>query len=79
MYSYSIAVHFALTGTFCGVFRRQALDRGAMALKVDKIVTGQLAASNILSIFKYNVIVHINECYCGFTTLKNGLVAIVCQ
>ncbi len=27
-------------GTFCGVFRRQALDRGAMALKVDKIVTG---------------------------------------
>lgn len=44
MYSYSIAVHFALAGTFCGVFRRQALDRGAMALKVDKIVTGQLAA-----------------------------------
>ncbi len=27
-------------GTFCGVFRRQALDRGAMLLKVDKIVTG---------------------------------------
>ena len=51
MYSYSysysltlVAVHFALAGTFCGVFRRQALDRGAMALKVDKIVTGQLAA-----------------------------------
>lgn len=26
--------------TFCGVFRRQALDRGAMMLKVDKICTG---------------------------------------
>ena len=34
------------TGTFCGVFRRQALDRGAMLLKVDKIVTG-------LSKFRY--------------------------
>ena len=29
--------------TFCGVFRRQALDRGAMILKVDKIVTGHNA------------------------------------
>ena len=29
-----------ISGTFCGVFRRQALDRGAMLLKVDKIVTG---------------------------------------
>ncbi|XP_064396391.1 cytoplasmic tRNA 2-thiolation protein 1-like [Halichondria panicea] len=29
--------------TFCGVFRRQALDRGAMGLKVDKIVTGHNA------------------------------------
>lgn len=26
--------------TFCGVFRRQALDRGAMVLGVNKIVTG---------------------------------------
>lgn len=26
--------------TFCGVFRRQALDRGAMMLGVDKICTG---------------------------------------
>ena len=64
MYSYSITVYFALAGTFCGVFRRQALDRGAMALKVDKIVTGQLAAliyvTNIISIFKYNVIASMN-------------------
>lgn len=28
--------------TFCGVFRRQALDRGAMMLKVDKICTGNV-------------------------------------
>lgn len=29
--------------TFCGVFRRQALDRGAMMLGVDHIVTGHNA------------------------------------
>jgi len=29
--------------TFCGVFRRQALDRGAMILKADRIVTGHNA------------------------------------
>ena len=29
-----------IAGTFCGVFRRQALDRGAMLLKCNKIVTG---------------------------------------
>merc|ERR1719481_1254538 len=29
--------------TFCGVFRRQALDRGAMQLGVNKIVTGHNA------------------------------------
>ncbi|CAH1798254.1 unnamed protein product [Owenia fusiformis] len=29
--------------TFCGVFRRQALDRGAMLLNVNKIVTGHNA------------------------------------
>lgn len=28
--------------TFCGVFRRQALDRGATLLKADKIATGAL-------------------------------------
>jgi len=32
-----------ILGTFCGVFRRQALDRGAMLLGVDKIVTGHNA------------------------------------
>jgi len=29
--------------TFCGVFRRQALDRGALKMRVDKIVTGHNA------------------------------------
>ena len=29
--------------TFCGVFRRQALDRGAMMLGVNKICTGHNA------------------------------------
>lgn len=29
--------------TFCGVFRRQALDRGAMIIKADKILTGHNA------------------------------------
>ena len=29
--------------TFCGVFRRQALDRGAMKLEADKMVTGHNA------------------------------------
>ena len=29
--------------TFCGVFRRQALDRGATMLNVDHIVTGHNA------------------------------------
>lgn len=32
-----------MTGTFCGVFRRQALDRGAAQLGVDHIVTGHNA------------------------------------
>lgn len=32
--------------TFCGVFRRQALDRGAVMLKADKIVTGQKTATS---------------------------------
>ena len=31
------------SGTFCGVFRRQALDRGAMILGCNKIVTGHNA------------------------------------
>lgn len=29
--------------TYCGVFRRQALDRGCTLLEVDKLVTGHNA------------------------------------
>lgn len=43
---------FCFTGTFCGVFRRQALDRGAMMLNVDKIVTGQIL-SGMVDVFWY--------------------------
>ena len=68
MYSYSIAVHFTLAGTFCGVFRRQALDRGAMALKVDKIVTGQLAA--LIHVWANKYLLCINECYVVSQHLK---------
>lgn len=38
-----ITVRALLTGTFCGVFRRQALDRGAASLGIDHIVTGHNA------------------------------------
>lgn len=37
--------------TFCGVFRRQALDRGAIMLKVDKICTGEMAHSVVSSCY----------------------------
>jgi len=42
--------------TFCGVFRRQALDRGAAMLNVDHIVTGHNAddiAETVLMNSKY--------------------------
>jgi cytoplasmic tRNA 2-thiolation protein 1 len=40
-----IVAHIGLRGncTFCGVFRRQALDRGATLMRADKIVTGHNA------------------------------------
>lgn len=40
----SFFLHFVVfKGTFCGVFRRQALDRGAATLGVAHIVTGHNA------------------------------------
>lgn len=35
-------IFFIVLGTFCGVFRRQALDRGAVLLSCNKIATGRL-------------------------------------
>lgn len=32
-----------VVGTFCGVFRRQALDKGAVSLGANKICTGHNA------------------------------------
>jgi tRNA(Ile)-lysidine synthase TilS/MesJ len=52
-----IHVTDALSGTYCGVFRRQALDRGAASLKVDHIVTGHNAddiAETVLMNSKYH-------------------------
>lgn len=46
--------------TFCGVFRRQALDRGAAMLHVDHIVTGHNAddiAETVLMNSEYHMMV----------------------
>lgn len=53
--------------TFCGVFRRQALDRGASSLNVDHIVTGHNAddiAETVLMNSKFPVLLH--HCSHGF-------------
>lgn len=58
--------------TFCGVFRRQALDRGAMMLNVDHIVTGHNAddiAETVLMNSKFrniessNLVTHATHSY----------------
>ena len=41
--AFHVLIFVCGAGTFCGVFRRQALDRGAMLLQADKIVTGHNA------------------------------------
>lgn len=58
--------------TFCGVFRRQALDRGAAMLNVDHIVTGHNADDiaetvlmNSLYLFLFLIVIQSDPLFNG--------------
>ncbi|KAK6939042.1 Cytoplasmic tRNA 2-thiolation protein 1, C-terminal, partial [Dillenia turbinata] len=60
--------------TFCGVFRRQALDRGAALLKVDKLATGHnaddMAETVLLNILRGDI-ARLGRCT-SITTGEDG-------
>ncbi|XP_057469972.1 cytoplasmic tRNA 2-thiolation protein 1 [Actinidia eriantha] len=60
--------------TFCGVFRRQALDRGAALLKVDKLTTGHnaddIAETVLLNILRGDI-ARLGRCT-SITTGEDG-------
>jgi len=60
--------------TFCGVFRRQALDRGAQSLRVDRIVTGHnaddIAETIVMNVLRGDV-ARLQRCTAITTVRKN--------
>ena len=62
--------------TFCGVFRRQALDRGAVQLKANKLVTGHNAddiAETILMNFQRGDLPRLQRCIDAITGSDSDL------
>ncbi|CAL1273448.1 unnamed protein product [Larinioides sclopetarius] len=74
---YFIFIFLFCLGTFCGVFRRQALDRGAALLGVDKLVTGHnaddIAETVIMNVLRGDI-ARLQRCT-GITTVNTeGLI-----